>query len=218
MKPPPGVQQDVILPEGGVIPGMFGPGPITPITGATDPAKFYALGDFRAPILKPRAAAAVKAHSDAVDAGLIVPPPASVCKTSGLFMELTDPGALKITQTATDVTLQFGSDGARRIVRMTATHDANPSPSPIGDSVGQWDGDTLVVDTVGLDDKAALDRYGTPHTAGLHVIERIRLIKGGTALEDHVFAEDKATFSAPWWGIVTFGRSNEAWTDPCEGK
>jgi hypothetical protein len=218
MKPPEGVEQDVVLPVDGVIPGMFGPGPITPITGVLDPQKHYALGDFRSPLLRPRAAAAVKAHNDDIEAGRMSPPPSQACQPSGLFMQLTNPGAVKITQRADQIVMQFQSDGAERVIHLNAQHPAAVMPSLYGHSVGRWEGDTLVVDTVGLDEKMPLDRYGTPHTAGLHVVERIRLFKARMALEDHVYGEDFNTFAAPWWGVVTFRRQNEPFTTACAAR
>jgi hypothetical protein len=218
MKPPPGIDADVILPVGGVIPGMFGPGPIRHASG-TDPAKYYALGDDRSPLLKTRAATAVKLHNDAVSAGRLQPPGARPCRPSGLFMELTNPGTVRISQTASTMTMQFDSDGERRVIQLNASHPANIPPTMNGHSVGHWEGDTLVVDTVGIAEASPLDRYGTPHTGGLHVVERIRLIHGGQALENHVFAEDPATFFAPWWGVVTYRRANAVpGANACPGR
>lgn len=217
MKPPPGVAEEVILPTNGVIPGMFGPGPITPLTGIDDPAKQYLLGDYRSPLLKPRAAAAVKAHNDAAEMGTAPKPNDRPCAPSGLFMELTNPGLVKVTQTPSEITFEFQSDGERRVIHMNAQHPAAVTPSPSGHSIGRWEGGTLVVDTVGIDNKAALDRYGTPHSPALHVVERISLIKNGRALEDHVYAEDPPVFYAPWWGVVTLKRAG-AWTAACPAR
>jgi hypothetical protein len=211
MKPPAGVQQDVVLPLGGIIPGMFGPGPIRQMSGLTDPAKQYALGDDRAPILKSRAIAAVKAHNDAIAAGRLAPPGNQPCQPSGLFMQLTNPGAMKVTQTANEITLEFQSDGDKRVIYLNGTHPAAVVPSMNGHSIGRWEGDTLVVDTVGIEEKSSLDRYGTPHSTMLHVVERIRRLSNGAALENHLYAEDQVNFFAPWWGVVTYRRSDEPW-------
>lgn len=212
IKPPPGIDEDVILPTGGVIPGMFGPGPIRHQAGS-DPAKYFALGDARSPLLKTSAAELVKAHNEAVEAGRLMSPSTKPCQPSGLFMQLTNPGAMRITQTANQIVIEFTSDGDRRVIHMNATHAASVAPSLNGRSIGRWEGDTLVVDTIGLDEKSALDRYGTPHTTALHVVERICLIKGGDALENQVFAEDSPTFFAPWWGVVTYRKSGEPWNE-----
>jgi hypothetical protein len=66
---------------------------------------------------------------------------------------------------------------------MNATHPSNLVPSPMGDAVGHWEGDTLVIDTVGIKTNAfsAADMYGTPQSAAMHVIERYRLIDGALA-------------------------------------
>lgn len=213
MKTPPGIQDEVVLPLDGVIPGMFGPGPIRQMSGLADPAKQLVLGDERAPILKARAMAAVKAHNEAVAAGRVAAPNVRPCQPSGPFMQLTNPGAMKITQTRGEITLQFESDGDKRVIHLNGTHPANVAPSVTGHSTGRWEGDVLVVDTVGIDEKSALDRYGTPHSPMLHVVERIRLLKNGQAIEDHVYAEDATYFFAPWWGVVTWRRSNEPWND-----
>jgi hypothetical protein len=65
------------------------------------------------------------------------------------------------------------------VVRVNATHPGHVTPSWNGDSVGRYEGDMLVIDTVGIrSDRpfAMVDMYGTPHTAALHVIERYRLL------------------------------------------
>jgi hypothetical protein len=70
-----------------------------------------------------------------------------------------------------------------RHVRMNAPHPARLTPSWLGDSVGHYEGDTLVIDTVGIKPSPwpVIDRYGTPHSDALHVVERYRLIGGEEA-------------------------------------
>ena len=67
-----------------------------------------------------------------------------------------------------------------RHVRLNSTHPAKVTPSWYGDSVGHYEGDALVVDTIGVAvaHLSSLDRYGTPHSEALHVVERYRLIDG----------------------------------------
>jgi len=83
------------------------------------------------------------------------------------------------------ITILYNQDDQVRRVRLNAAHPAHVTPSWYGDSVGHYEGDTLVVDTVGI--KAgllgAVDLYGTPHSESLHVVERYRLIDGVTAKE-----------------------------------
>src|SRR5260370_28651882 len=66
---------------------------------------------------------------------------------------------------------------------MNGAHPTNLVPSPMGDSVGHWEGDTLVVDTVGIQTDAftAIDRFGTPRSEAMRIVERYRLIEGAVA-------------------------------------
>lgn len=91
-----------------------------------------------------------------------------------------------------------------RHIYLNVPHSANLKPSWYGESVGRYEGDTLVVDTIGMNDKSFADNFRTPHTEKLHVIERIRLIEGSKKLEIHVTAEDPDTFVQPWQGIRVY--------------
>jgi hypothetical protein len=71
------------------------------------------------------------------------------------------------------------------------------------------EGDTLVVDTIGLNAKTSLDNYRTPHTEKLHVVERYRLINNGRVLENLIWAEDPDTFNQPWSAIQRYRKVQE---------
>jgi len=77
-------------------------------------------------------------------------------------------------------------------------HSANVKPSWLGESVGHYEGDTLVVDTIGLNTKTVVDSFRTPHTEKLHVVERWHLIDGGNMLEVNITVDDPDTFHRPW--------------------
>ena len=66
---------------------------------------------------------------------------------------------------------------------MNVPHSKNPKPSWYGESVGHYEGDELVVDTIGLNDKTFVDNYRTPHTDQIHVVERFKLIEDGKTLQ-----------------------------------
>jgi hypothetical protein len=66
-----------------------------------------------------------------------------------------------------------------------------------GDSIGKWEGDTLVVDTTGMNDITWVDHVGLPHSEELHVVERIRRVDHDT-LQDDFTIEDPKTFTRPW--------------------
>jgi hypothetical protein len=74
----------------------------------------------------------------------------------------------------------------------------------MGDSIGTWEGDTLVVDSIGFNDKTWLDRGGHPHSDQLHVTERLRRTDQNT-LQIAVTMEDPKAYTKPWGGTMTFG-------------
>lgn len=69
-------------------------------------------------------------------------------------------------------------------------------PTYMGHSVAHWEGDTLVVDTIGTTDKTTLDGAGTPHTEAQHIIERLR--RHGDEMDDLITIDDPKAFTASW--------------------
>jgi hypothetical protein len=82
-------------------------------------------------------------------------------------------------------------------------HPKDPNPSWMGDAIGKWDGDTLVVDTVGFNDKTWLDNDGHPHSEDLHVVERIRRVNHDTLTIDTTIEDPKA-YTKPWGGHAIY--------------
>jgi hypothetical protein len=95
------------------------------------------------------------------------------------------------------ILLEGSAPGFRQIFLDGRAHPQDPNPSWMGHSVGHWEGDTLVVDTVGLNDKGWLTANGLPQTETTHVIERFRRPNLGT-IEVELTVEDPATFSRPY--------------------
>jgi hypothetical protein len=92
---------------------------------------------------------------------------------------------------------EAGDGGAHRAVFMDGRkHPVDPIPTWWGHSIGSWDGDTLVIDTIGYNDKFWLDSRGTPHTEQLHTIERWTRINNGTLVNDFTL-DDPGAFSRP---------------------
>ena len=89
----------------------------------------------------------------------------------------------------------------RQIFMDGRKHPADPNPTWYGDSIGRWDGDTLVVDTVGYNDKFWFDFRGHPHTERLHTVERYTRRNYGT-LVNEVTIEDPGAYARPF--KVTF--------------
>jgi hypothetical protein len=189
-------------------------------------------GDYTNPILKPEAAAVVKKHAELGLNGIGDPNPRNQCWPEGVPFLLTN-GPTQLVQEPDKITILYGYDHQVRHVRMNQQHPAQVTPSWYGDSVGHYEGDTLVIDTVGLKigRYSMVDWYGTPHTAGLHVIERYRLLDPAAAKEgfdrdakQHNVAdgmrnpnphgkylqleftvEDKNVFTTPWRATMTYG-------------
>jgi hypothetical protein len=112
-------------------------------------------------------------------------------------------------QTQKVVTMIWEEDHMVRHIYMDAQHSRDPKPSWFGESVGHYEnGDTLVIDTIGLNDKTFVDSYRTPHTAQLHVVERYRLVDGGKAIEASVRVEDPGAFTMAWNARQHYQRSN----------
>ena len=84
-----------------------------------------------------------------------------------------------ILQEKDQITFLYNQDDQVRRVRLNGTHPAKVTPTWMGDSIGHYEGDTLVIDTVGMKvgPHSMVDRYGTPHSEAFHMIERYRLIE-----------------------------------------
>jgi hypothetical protein len=76
--------------------------------------------------------------------------------------------------------------------------------SYMGESVGHWDGDTLVIETIGLHRNTVLDREGLPHSRDMRITERLRLLDGGRQLENVVSFEDPQLYSQPWTSRLVY--------------
>ena len=104
------------------------------------------------------------------------------------------------------VTMIFGGDQQVRHVYLNVPHSVNPQTSWYGESVGHYEGDTLVVDTIGLKTGTHVDNFRTPHTDKLHVIERWRIIEADSILEVTFTVDDPDTFEKPWSAKQRFRR------------
>jgi hypothetical protein len=85
------------------------------------------------------------------------------------------------------------------------------NPLYYGRSVAKWEGDTLVVDTIGQTTKTFVDIYRTPHTEKLHVVERWRMVDGGQAMEVTFTIDDPGAFYQPWTGMRHYRRVKQEW-------
>src|SRR5258708_3901929 len=142
------------------------------------------VGDFRNPILTPEAAAVVKQKGELAIAGKGFPNAQDQCRAvAPPFTFAMQLSFQMLPKSDGNLTIIYGQGDNVRRVRMNGTHPANLVRSSMGDSVGRWEGDTLVIDTVGVKTDAftMVDRFGTPQSDAMHVIERYRLIDGAFA-------------------------------------
>jgi hypothetical protein len=111
---------------------------------------------------------------------------------------------VEIMQTPGKVVMLFEYDHfVREIYTDGREHPKDLSPTWMGDSIGKWDGDTLVVDTVGFNDKTWLDNDGHPHSDQLHIVERIHRATHDTLTTD-ITIDDPKAYTKPWSGHWIF--------------
>jgi hypothetical protein len=178
-------------------------------SGVTGQQPTQRISDVGNPNLKQWARDVMKKDNDQVLAGKFAFTARSSCKPAGVpGFDVLLGGALSILQSPKEVTMIFSGNSEVRHIRLNASHSANPKPSWYGESVGHYEDDTLVVDTIGLNDKTVLDNYRTPHTDKLHVTERWRLIEDGKKLEILMIIDDPDTFNQPWQALRQYSRVN----------
>ena len=206
--------------------GAFLPVPGSPKPVGQDPAHPYIsndesgvngkqptqrISDIGNPNLKPWAKEVMKKDDENVLAGKFAFTARSSCTPGGVpGFDVLLGGALYILQSPSEVTLLFSGNAEVRHIWLNAQHSANPKPSWYGESIGHYEGDTLVVDTIGLNDKTFLDNYRTPHTDKLHVVERWRMIEGGKKLEILINIDDPGTFNQPFAELRQYDRVRRA--------
>jgi hypothetical protein len=198
------------------IPPASGPGPVQ-----QDPSRPYVsndefrvtgkqpterVADLNSPILQPWARDVVRKRNELVLSGKYVPSPTASCWPKGVTAFLLSPMTqpMFFVQGPKDVVMILTSFSDVRHVHLADKHSDTVETSWYGESIGRYDGDTLVVDTIGMDDRTPVDGFGTPHTKQLHVIERYHLIENGNVLEANVHVEDPGAFTMPWNAIQRF--------------
>jgi hypothetical protein len=174
----------------------------------------YRVADLSNPNIKPWAKEIMKRENDKVLAGGMGFSWRASCLPSGVpafIQAVVEP--INILQTPKQVTMVFSGDAQVRRIYLDVPHSENPRPSWYGESVGHYEGDTLVVDTIGMNGKTYIDYFRTPHTEKLHVVERYRLVDGGRTLEVTFRVEDPDTFYQPWSAMARLRRAPAQWTE-----
>jgi hypothetical protein len=224
-------------------PPASGPGPVTNRARRNGVSNYDQLvGDYANPILQPWAAQVVKKYGEISLAGVTFPSPSNQCWPEPVPYIFKHMGMVMLTQPH-QITMIFNEDHEVRHVRMNESHPVHVTPSWHGDAVGHYEGDTLVIDTVGIKaDRpfAMIDLFGTPYTNALHVVERYRLIDHeaakdaldrdekenwhpagvridrnytGKFLQVQFTIEDDGVFTTPWTTTVTYVRNPADWQE-----
>jgi hypothetical protein len=203
------------------------------------------VGDYRNPILKPEAAAAVKQKGEFSASGHDFPDPSNQCAAQSPPFLFSIQLGMEMHQLKDEIVIIYTNDDQVRHIRLNERHPAKLTPTPLGHSVGHYEGDELVVDTVGikLHPYTVADRFGTPQSEAMHVVERYRLIDAaparealarqesiagrvggepgvapidteyGKALEVILTIDDPKVFTTPWSAKVTYRRVKRAWNE-----
>ena len=193
-----------------------GPGPVQ-----QDPAHVYvtndefrrtgrqptmAVADLNNPILQPWAREELRKHNELALAGKGLGRGAS-CWPVGVpafLLHVIHP--IFFVQAPDKVLMIWQGDHDVRHVYLTGSHSKTVKPSWYGESIGHYEGDELVVDTIGVTTRALVDNYFTPHTDQLHVVERFRLTNGDNRLEVRIHVEDPGAFTTPWDAVMRYRR------------
>jgi hypothetical protein len=122
------------------------------------------------------------------------------CLPHGIPRLLASPYPIQIITTPGQMTWVHEVNRNQRWIYMDESHPKNLPLTYLGHSVAHWEGDTLVIDTAGLNDKTRIDEEGITHSDQLHVVERIRKIdvKGVPHLESLITITDPVMFTKPW--------------------
>lgn len=153
-----------------------------------------ALNNLIIPHLQPWA----KARMEATDG--VADDTGQVCLPDGIFRYPNMAGRFLWLHQPDRIVMVFGlinTAGVRRIY-LDRPHPKNPLPTWNGHSIARWDGATLIVDSVGFNDKSWLFGGMEPHTEEAHMIERVRLVGGGGFMEINITVEDRHALTSAY--------------------
>lgn len=136
--------------------------------------------------------------------------PTGYCLYPGVTRITESPYPVEILQTPARIAILYEYMRTFRVVPTGGQkHSQNPDPTFSGESVGNWDGDVLIVDVIGFNDKSWLDAAANPHSDALHLIERYRM-SDPQHLQYEVTIDDPKMYTRPWKSTMLFTR-RPAW-------
>ena len=148
--------------------------------------------------------------------------PSKMCQPVGPFrMIAAKETKIELVPVSSMIVMLFEdlSHGMMRTIYLKRGHKPKTEPTWLGDSVGRWEGNTLVVDTIGFNDQTWLNDGGAQHSEALHLVERIRPVLAGQYLEYKVTAEDPKTLAKPYSYTRYYKKlDSEIMDAPCEDE
>jgi hypothetical protein len=197
-----------------------GPGPVmsdpahprisNAVAAATGVQPTFHIGDLNSPILQPWARDEMRKRNEQILAGKPGYTRQVSCWPVGVPTFLLYPvQPIYIVQGPKEVLMISQEDHMVRHIYLNQAHSARVKPSWYGESVGHYEGDTLVVDTIGLNNQTWVDNYRTPHTDHLRVIERFHVVEGAKTLEVDIHVEDPGAFTTPWNAVQRYRRAEQ---------
>jgi hypothetical protein len=113
--------------------------------------------------------------------------------------------------------VDIGGPHTLRVIEVDGSHPSDLAPSYLGHSIGRWEGATLMVDTIGFNERFWIDRWGLPHTQRLHVIERFTRVDA-TTLKYEVTVDDPGAYTASWTSglLLRWDSSQELFEYVCQ--
>ena len=148
--------------------------------------------------------------------------PWKICQPVGPFrMMAKEHTKIELVQVSAMIVMLFEdlSHGMMRNIYLKRGHPARLEETWLGDSVGRWEGDTLVVDTVGFNDKTWLNEEGAQHSDALHLTERIHPVLRGQYLEYRMTAVDPRVLAKPYTYTRYYKRlDTEVMDDVCQDE
>jgi hypothetical protein len=174
----------------------------------------FRMADINNPNLTQFAKDTLKKANEEVLAGKPMWSRSARCWATGVPAFLLTPvQPMFFIQTASQVTIIAQHDSDVRRIHLDVPHSESPKPSWYGESVGHYEGDALVVDTIGLNDKTFVDNFRTPHSEKLHVVERYRLTDGGKFLDIEILMDDPEVFLRPLHVTKRLRRADATWIE-----
>lgn len=148
--------------------------------------------------LTPAAQARIAEDRARVTEGLYMNERSTRCLPTAMPIMMSNEFGLEILEVEGKIAMLSENNSVPRFIYTDGRkHPDKPMPSWNGHSVGQWDGETLVVDTIGFNDRFAVFFGGVRRTTTTHVTERLHLEQDGKVLINEMTVEDPATFTAP---------------------